>query len=76
MDNPGIPTGSCNFKLYLDSGNLYVHDDIGTPTLFSRTVKFVDNPPEEGSLVSSTVTWESGGESKSITVEEYITRWR
>lgn len=68
--------GSCDFKLYLDANNLYTHDSNGIPTKFERTIKFDNNPPENGALVSSTVTWKSAGEDRSVTVEEYMTKWR
>jgi competence protein ComGC len=72
-------SGSCSSfdpRLYLDTNNLYTHTNTGIPTKFSRTIKFGQNPPEEGALVSSTVTWKSAGQNKSVTIEEYMTKWR
>ncbi len=67
---------SCSSMLYFDINNLYTHDNTGTPTKFSRTVEFDGNPNTEGALVSSTVTWKSGGKDRNVTVEEYVTKWR
>ncbi len=72
----GLPSACDYYKLYLDGDNLYSHDPSSVSSKFSRTVMFPSNRLQEGTRVSSTVTWESGGESKSVTVEEYITRWR
>ena len=67
----------CDTKLYIGANNLYTHTSSGaTPTNFSRTVKFAGSPPESGALVSSTVTWVTPGGNKSVTVEEYMTKWR
>ena len=67
---------SCDFGLYINSDNLYTHDNSGTQTIFSRTVWFENNPDENAALVSSTVTWDSNSGTKSVTVQEYITKWR
>ena len=67
---------NCDTKLYLNTDNLYTHSNTGTQTIYSRTVEFNQAPPETRAGISSTVTWNNGGETKSVTLQEYITKWR
>lgn len=77
-----IPSGvvcrgnSCDSNLYINSNNLYTHSPTLIQSKFSRTVKFPNSRPKYGTPISSTVKWKSGNKSKSVTVKEYVTKWR
>ncbi len=76
-DGAVCSAGICSSKLYLNNNSLYTHSGIGgTPTKFSRTVKFNQTPSLTGALISSTVTWKSEGDMKKVTLKEYLTKWR
>lgn len=63
------PIRSCSnladCKLYLDTSSSvvrsrYSHDSSGTPTSFTRVIKFTRDPSGREVSVTSTVTWQSG----------------
>ncbi len=80
-DGPVCFAGICDSTLYLKTDGSFYNNISNTPvsdpaSKFKRTVKFADNPSENGALVSSTVTWKNAGVDKSVTIEEYMTKWR
>jgi len=58
--------GGCDYVVKIDGDNLYGMD--GTDTIFTRTVRFANNPDPDGGSVLSTVTWIQTGVIKSITL--------
>ncbi len=80
IPNGNICRGSfCDTNLYIDSTtNLYTHlSGVSNKlTKFSRTIKFDKNPPKDSAMISSTVTWKSGGKNRSVTVDVFMTKWR
>ncbi len=80
IPNGNVCRGSnCNTNLYIDSTtNLYTHFSgvSNKLTKFSRTIKFENNPSVSVAPVSATVKWMNGGKVKSVTIKEYLTKWR
>ena len=64
----------CDDVVKINNNDVYGMD--GIDTIFTRTVKFTQNPDDDGGSVSSTVTWTQAGVTKSITLEEYMFEWR
>lgn len=74
--NNNICSVGCDSTLLIDSSTgLYAHNT-GSPSVFSRTVKFSDDPNEKGGLVEVVVSWDSGGSTRKVVVKEYMFKWR
>ena len=71
------PCGGACDPILIDSFGVYNYTS-GTPTLFRRSINLDTanaSGPDEA-ILTSTVSWTSSGVNKSITIKEYIYRWR
>lgn len=65
-------------SVYLDAATgLYRQSAVSTPTQFSRivTISNCSGAPTNECMVTSDVTWKTGGSSGSVSAQEYIYSW-